>query len=291
MLEVELLESAVEVGESVSADVQLVAEVAGDVTVGHPAEPGGCTLDAALEPLELFELCLPVACQRRPLGRQGPGAGDVGFVEPDVEVPPLLGELPELGGDGLLGAGPGHAGGEARVGVVGLVEVGVDLVEVLVEDGLVEVVGLAAAGEGDVAPFSVEGLGAEDVGVVDGEPLGFVAGDRIPVGDMAGVEIVAVEDDRAAVVGDRVDLPSVRVEMGDGGAGAVDDPEPTVVAQAHDPVTDCISAPPPAWRVGPVRRRAVCRRARARWLRSSTSARRSPMMIDPAGSWRAVLLP
>jgi hypothetical protein len=227
------------VGEPVERDgarVVLVTKIGDDVPVGDPAKPGRRVVDAALEPLELFELCLPAACQRRPLGRQGPGAGDVGVVEPDVEVPPLLGELGELGGDGLLRAGPCHAGREGCVGVVGLVDVGVDLVEVLVEEGLVEAVGLPSSRERDVAPLAVERLRAEHVGVLDGEPLGLVAGDRIPMGDVAGVEVGTVEDDRATVVGDRADLPAVRIEMGDGGAGPVDDAEPTMVAQADDPV-------------------------------------------------------
>ena len=53
----------------------------------------------------------------------------------------------------------------------------------------VELVGLAAAGHRDVAPFAVQRVGAEHEGVVDGQPLGLVAGDRVPVGDVAGVEV------------------------------------------------------------------------------------------------------
>ena len=66
-------------------------------------------------------------------------------------------------------------------------------VEVGVVDGGVEVeaVGVAAAGDGDVAPLAVERVGAEHEGVVHGQALGLVAGDGVPVGDVAGVEVAA----------------------------------------------------------------------------------------------------
>jgi hypothetical protein len=66
--------------------------------------------------------------------------------------------------------------------------------------------------------------------VVDGEALGFVAGDGVAVGDVAGVEVVGGEDDGAAVVGGCVDCTSVGVDAGDGGAGAVDDAVAAAVA-------------------------------------------------------------
>ena len=54
--------------------------------------------------------------------------------------------------------------------------------------------------------------------------------------DMPGIQIAAAERDRAAVVGDRVDLPAARVDANDGRAGAVDHTVTLVVSQTHDPV-------------------------------------------------------
>jgi hypothetical protein len=158
--------------------------------IAEPSEPTAAALDLSFEHRQSVDGALAFCGQLMTASSEGTGIADVVGREPGSQGPPLLGELRELGGDGLLRAGPCHAGGEADVGVVGLVDVGVDLVEVLVEDGLVETVGLPSSGEGDVAPLAVERLGAEDVGVLDGEPLGFVAGDGVPVGDVAGVEVV-----------------------------------------------------------------------------------------------------
>ena len=51
----------------------------------------------------------------------------------------------------------------------------------------------AAAGEGDVAGFLVERVGAEYEGAVDGLSLCFVDGGRVGVADVAGVEVVGGE--------------------------------------------------------------------------------------------------
>ncbi len=67
--------------------------------------------------------------------------------------------------------------------------------------GEVEAVAVAAAAEGDVGPFAVDAVGGEDVGVVDGEALGDVAGDGVAVHErrVAGGgrlgEVVPVEPD------------------------------------------------------------------------------------------------
>ncbi len=53
--------------------------------------------------------------------------------------------------------------------------------------GGVEVCGVAGAGEGDVAGFSVEAGGSDDEDVVTGHSLGFVDGGGVSVVDVPGV--------------------------------------------------------------------------------------------------------
>jgi hypothetical protein len=238
-------------------------------------------VDAAAEPFELGEVCLQGPDQRRTFGDQDALAGDVGRVQSGVQLSPLGSEFRDLWRDRFLHPATGNTSGEACSRVVGLVDVVVDLVEVLVEDSLVELVGVAAAGKGDVAPLAVERLGAEDVGVVDGESLGFVAGDGVAVGDVAGIEVVAGEDDGPPVVGGRVDCTVVWVDACDGGAVPLTMPCRRLLRSPTIRSPTCNSMPA-VWMVGPVRRPSWSMRARARWLRSSTSARRSPIMIDPA---------
>jgi hypothetical protein len=48
--------------------------------------------------------------------------------------------------------------------------------------------------------------------VVDGEALGFVAGDRVAVGDVPGVEVAGREQHGDAVITGGVDDPTVRVD-------------------------------------------------------------------------------
>jgi hypothetical protein len=103
---------------------------------------------------------------------------------------------------------------------------------------VVELVGEPAAGHRDVAPFAVQRLRAEDVGVVDGESLGFVSGDGVAVGDVAGVEVAARQGQWPTPVVDRFDGACGRVGADDGGAGAVDHAERPVVAEADDPLAD-----------------------------------------------------
>jgi hypothetical protein len=160
--------------------------------IAEPSEPTAAALDLSFEHRQSVDGALAFCGQLMTASSEGTGIADVVGREPGSQGPPLLGEVLEFWRDGFLHPASGHARGEACSWVVGLVDVVVvDLVEVLVEDGLVETVCLASAGEGDVAPLAVEGLGAEDVGVVDGESLGFVAGDGVAVGDVAGVEVVA----------------------------------------------------------------------------------------------------
>jgi hypothetical protein len=64
--------------------------------------------------------------------------------------------------------------------------------------------------------------------------------DQLPDGlsrDVAGVEIVGSQQQLGPAVVDRFHGAPGRIDAPDGGAGAVDHPEPAVVAQAHDPIT------------------------------------------------------
>jgi hypothetical protein len=118
-----------------------------------------------------------------------------------------------------------------------VVDVVVQRLVVVGGGAVVELVGEPAAGHRDVAPFAVQRLRAEDVGVVDGESLGFVSGDGVAVGDVAGVEVAGRQGQRSAPVVDRLDGACGRLDAHDGGAGAVDHPE-LPVAEADDPLAD-----------------------------------------------------
>ena len=105
--------------------------------------------------------------------------------------------------------------------------------------GGVEMVFVAAAGEGAVGGFAVEVFVAEDVAVVAGLALGFVDGHRVGVIEAAFVEILRPgsfwwSSSSNLTVTDR----RLRVDVGDGAALAVEDAEPVVVGEGHDPVTD-----------------------------------------------------
>ena len=109
--------------------------------------------------------------------------------------------------------------------------------------GEVEAVAVAATAEGDVGPFAVDAVGGQDVGVVDGEPLGDVAGDGVAVherrvagGGRLGKE-VPVEPDPATAVVD-LDRAACRVDVGDAAAIAVVDIAPAIVALDDDLVAD-----------------------------------------------------
>jgi hypothetical protein len=102
-------------------------------------------------------------------------------------------------GDGL-GGGSGERGGEPVEGVGGLgavgrcvgLEVGLDRVEA----GLV-----AGAGERDLAPFLQCSLVVgEHEGALEGESLRFVAGERVGVADVSGLEVAGGEREPAVVV-------------------------------------------------------------------------------------------
>ena len=121
-----------------------------------------------------------------------------------------------------------------RVAVVEVVEVAFVLARVAgdVEAGLG-----AGAGEGDVAPFLQACFaGAEDEGALDGEALGGVAGERVGVADVAGLEVAAAEFDGRAAVGGDGERPPFEVDVLDGSAGAVLDAENVGVAEADDAV-------------------------------------------------------
>src|SRR6266508_460533 len=94
----------------------------------------------------------------------------------------------------------------------------------------------AGAGAGDVAPFLERALvGKEDVGALDGCPLGAMPGERVAV-----LEMVARVSERQlagrAVVG--AEGERVVANREDGGAGAVADAEARVVLSAEDAVGD-----------------------------------------------------
>ena len=114
-----------------------------------------------------------------------------------------------------------------RVAVVEVVEVAFVFARVA---GDVEAGFRAGAGEGDVAPFLEACLaGAEDEGALDGEALAGVAGERVGVADVAGLEVAGGS---SSTVGPRsVAIVSVRVfavDAFDGAAGAVLDAEAVV---------------------------------------------------------------
>ncbi|MDP9021430.1 MAG: hypothetical protein M3N57_01755, partial [Actinomycetota bacterium] len=102
--------------------------------------------------------------------------------------------------------------------------------------GQIEVVGVPAAGRRDVAPLAVDGFVGHDQGVVDGQPLGLVTGDRVAVCEVALGEVVGRQRDLVIVaVGPELER-AVGMDRDDGGTGAVVNVEPPVVAQAHHPV-------------------------------------------------------
>ena len=97
------------------------------------------------------------------------------------------------------------------------------MVGVVFGDGEVEIIALDAAGEAGVAAFPVEGVVGEDERPVDGRALGFVEGCGIPVGEVASLDVGEGEHQRAPSRVDGFDTPSVGVDAGDGGSGAVED--------------------------------------------------------------------
>ena len=144
------------------------------------------------------------------------------------------------------------------------------------------------AREGDVAPFLEACLaGAEDEGALDGEALGGVAGERVGVADVAGLEVAAAELDGGAAVGGDRQRPLVAVDALDGAAGAVLDAEAVGVAEADDAVAGGELAVGDGERARCRGGRRLSMSARASWLSSATSRRRRASMTLPARSSRA----
>jgi hypothetical protein len=111
--------------------------------------------------------------------------------------------------------------------------------------GEVEVAGVAVAGQGDESGFMEESVVAQDVGAVDGGALAGMDGEGVPVVDTAGLKVVGGQGDRSSgPVGGDHDAGVAGVDGGDGGAVAVQDPEPVVVAAQEDPVAGLIVAVP-----------------------------------------------
>jgi hypothetical protein len=88
--------------------------------------------------------------------------------EPPQGGPPARGELRDLGGYGLLGSAAAEPAGQVRS--VGVVDVVMQPVVADVDGSVVELVGEPAAGRRDVAPLSVQRLGAQRVGVLAESP-------------------------------------------------------------------------------------------------------------------------
>ena len=167
-------------------------------------------------------------------------ANDLG----DVPVPGLqvgerrmggeVGDAGEVGGDGGgeefgLGVFKGVEEVGARVvvgfgrkpdaGRVGAFADGGGVVAGGVQPGAV-----AGSGQGDVAGLPVQAAWPDDEHLVAGHPLGLVDGDGVAVVDMAGADVVAVDDD--APTAHQVDghVAAVGVEGGDGADHPVVDP-------------------------------------------------------------------
>ncbi len=134
---------------------------------------------------------------------------------------------------GRVSASASRSNGLGGLGAVRW-RVGLELVRGRVEAGL-----LAGAGEGDVAPLlqraSVVG---EHERALDREPLRLVAGERVGVRDVAGIEVAGGKCEPAVVVELDLDRSLLAVDGGDGAAAAVGDREPAVVAGAEDAVAD-----------------------------------------------------
>ena len=129
-----------------------------------------------------------------------------------------------------MGAAASEPAGEAPDLVGVEVDVVVQPLILTVGGSVVELVGDPSAGHRDIPPFAIQGLGAQRVGVVAGQPLGFVPGDGVAVCDVSCVEVAGRQGQLHAAVVERVDGPLGWVDAGDGGAGAVDDVEPAVVS-------------------------------------------------------------
>src|SRR6266540_3694377 len=153
----------------------------------------------------------------------------------DVGLELLVGGEDPLSGalDGADGAGDWVAGGEGCV--AGVFVLGLrffDDVEAQVE---------AVAGGGDVGPVGVGAGAGADAEVVAGEGLGLVAGDGVGVVDPGAVEVVAADvpggqSDLLVVVRADGEGAAFGVEVGDLGAGAVDDAEALAGVAAADDV-------------------------------------------------------
>ena len=145
-LGIDLVELVVEPVEPPGMGVVVGSELGEQLPVAQPSQPAAGGLEPPGDVVELFGEGLPIVGQLCPSSREGTLPGDIGGMEPGVELPPPCRHLDEFGGDGLLGAGPLEPAGEA----CGLVDVGfggvvVEVVEV-VAVAEVEPVGVAAAG-------------------------------------------------------------------------------------------------------------------------------------------------
>jgi hypothetical protein len=127
-------------------------------------------------------------------------------VEPSRDLPPRGRDLRHFWADGRLGAGATQVTGQT-CNLIDVVDVDGMVEHILIVDAgpVVELVRLSSAGHRDIPPFAVQALGTEDVGVVAGEPLGLVSGDRVAVDDVTGTEVVGRQCQLAVVVVDRLD--------------------------------------------------------------------------------------
>ena len=173
-----------------------------------------------------------------------------------------------------LGGGAGEGLGEPVDRAGGLDPVRRRVRFELVRDR-VEAALLAGAAEGDVAPFLQRALVVgEHERALDREPLGLVAGERVGVGDVAGVEVAGGKGDAPAVVEIDDDRSLLAVDADDRAAAAVGDAEAAVVAGAEDAVADreleTVVEPQPLGRASLF----LSSRVRATVFSSATSARR-----------------
>ena len=175
----------------------------------------------------------------------------------------------------VFGGGAGEGVGEPVDGARGLGAVGRG-VGFDVALGRVEACLAAGAGEGDVAPLlELPGRSGEHEGVVDGEPLRLVAGERVGVGDVPGVEVAGGQRER--VGGRRARRRAARWS----GSTATTVPRVPLVTPRRRSLRRQTTRSPPAsssrrsrWRRSRPSRPSRSSRARAAALSSATSARR-----------------
>ncbi len=133
------------------------------------------------------------------------------------------------------------------------------------------------AGHRGVGVLPGNGVVDEHEATVDGGALGLVDGGGITVRQVTARGEVE-RDHQPVTAADDDDLPLVDVDAVDDGSGAVEQPDPVVVAQREDLVAHAQARPASTARSGPRRPPCARRTARARRLRSSTSTSRAATM-------------